>query len=75
MADFYSLIARGVLSLSHNTAEARQKLYERARSVLTDQLLGASELDRARQRLALEMVIKRVEDENTPANQHAHTVA
>jgi hypothetical protein len=34
MADYYPVLARAVSSLATNTAQARQKLYEHARSVL-----------------------------------------
>ena len=38
MADFYPLLSRAIASLPDNTPEARQSLYERARSVLLSQL-------------------------------------
>jgi hypothetical protein len=68
-ADYYSAIACAVYSLGNNTPAARQQLYERARSALAD-LLGkdASELELARERLALEMVIQRIETD-APASQ------
>jgi hypothetical protein len=71
MADFYPLIARAVLNLSNNTPAARQRLYERARELLADQMGQGSELEGLREQLALEMAIQRIE-ENALANQPSH---
>jgi hypothetical protein len=38
MADYYPLLSKAVTGLEHNTADARQGIYERARSALTRQL-------------------------------------
>jgi len=67
MTDYYTVIARAVLALSNNTAEARQILYERARAALiaslTAQRPPIPDSDMERERLALEESIQRVEDE------------
>ena len=69
MADFYPLLSRAIASLPDNTPEARQSLYERARSVLLSQLRSLDpplpEADIARERLALEDVIRRLEDQQS----------
>jgi lipoprotein-anchoring transpeptidase ErfK/SrfK len=38
VADYFTLLSRAVASLPHNTRDAREALYNRARSVLVDQL-------------------------------------
>ena len=67
MADYHPLIARAVVGLGENTAEARRSLYERARAALVTQLRGTtpplSESDITRERLALEEAIRKVEAE------------
>lgn len=67
MADFYPLLRRAIEGLPDNTPEARRTIYERARSVLLTQLRSLdppmSEGDIARERLALEDVIRRIEGE------------
>src|SRR5262249_39721006 len=72
MADFYPLIAKAILNLSNNTPAARQRLYERARKLLADQIGQASELGGLREQLALEMAIQQIE-ENALANQPSRT--
>jgi hypothetical protein len=63
--DYYPLIARAVAGLEQNTTEARQRVYERARRVLREQVrdfkpsLSASE--RMDELLALEQAIRKVE--------------
>jgi hypothetical protein len=69
MADFYPLLSRAIANLPDNTPEARLALYERARSVLLSQLRSLDpplpEADIARERLALEDVIRRLEDQQS----------
>jgi hypothetical protein len=67
MADYYPLIAKAVAALSPNTPEARQGIYERARTALTRQLASidpppAGEII-DREIGALESVIRRIEGE------------
>ena len=73
MGDYYTLIARAVLALSDNTADARQNLYERARVALTSSLIRhhppMSEADFERERSALEAAMTRVEHEQTTIGQ------
>jgi len=73
MGDYYTLIARAVLALSDNTADARQNLYERARVALTSSLIRhhppISEADFERERSALEAAMTRVEHEQTTIGQ------
>jgi hypothetical protein len=67
MADYYPLIARAVDGLGASTGEARRALYERARAALVGQLRSIepplSEADITRERLALEVAIRKVEAE------------
>jgi hypothetical protein len=68
MADYYPLIARAVTALEPNTPDARQNIYERARTALTRQLASidpppAGEII-DREIAALEAVIRRIEAEN-----------
>ena len=62
MADYYPLIARAVSRLGSNAPEARQELYERARAALANQL-KSSDADRKAERRALEMAIRRIEQD------------
>ncbi len=71
MADYYPLIAKAVAALQPNTAEARQGIYERARTALTRQLASidpppAGEIV-DREINSLEAVIRRIEAERAPA--------
>src|SRR6478736_6275604 len=76
MADYYPLIARAVAGLDKNTGENRRALYERARTALLAQLRGVQpaleESEIARERLALEESIRRVDLE---AARHARETA
>jgi hypothetical protein len=71
MADYYPLIAKAVSSLAANTPEARQNIYERARTALTRQLASLDPPPAGdiidREINALEAVIKRIESENAGA--------
>jgi hypothetical protein len=61
--DFYPIIARAVASLADNTPEARQAVYERARSILLTQLSEQLTPDTqiAREQKALEAATEKVE--------------
>lgn len=65
MADFFPLISRAVAGLREQTPEARNAIYERARAALEGQLRALDpplpDADIARQRLALDEAIARVE--------------
>jgi hypothetical protein len=67
MADFYPVLSRAISGLADNTPEARRAVYDRATTVLVAQLRGmnppVSEADIARQRLALQEAITRIERE------------
>ncbi len=67
MADFYPVLSRAIAGLSENTPEARRAVYDRAMTVLVAQLRGmnppVSETEIARQRLALQEAITRIERE------------
>jgi hypothetical protein len=67
MADYYPVLANSVSGLGNNTPEARQQLYQRARAALVG--LTSSELELARERLALEMAVVRIEEERASASQ------
>ncbi|WP_460450529.1 histidine kinase [Alsobacter sp. SYSU BS001988] len=67
MADYYPLISRAVANMGESTPEQRRALYERATNALLGQLRNSdppvSEPDIARERLALEDAVRRVETE------------
>ena len=67
MTDYHPLIARAVERLDRSTGEARRALYERARHALVAQLRSNQpallEADIAKERLALEEAIRKVEAE------------
>lgn len=71
MADYLPLISRAVGTLPDNTPEARRVIYERARAALDLQLRALdpplSEADIAKERLALDEAIARVENEKAVA--------
>ena len=65
MADYYPVLARAVSRLATNTDDARQELYEHARSVLNKYLDRSnsqiSKIDPIHERIALEMSIIKLE--------------
>ncbi len=69
MADYYPVLARSVARLPDNTAQARLRLYARARAVIAEQLRSGekSALEIVREQTALEGAIRRVEAEAQPA--------
>lgn len=71
MADYYPLIAKAVTALAVNSPEARQGIYERARTALSRQLASIDPPPPGdvvdRELGALEAVIRRVEAENGEA--------
>jgi hypothetical protein len=71
MADYYPLIARAVSRLESNTNDARQIVYERARTALIAQLTkesAISEREITLERAALEQAIRAVEQESSTEN-------
>jgi len=68
MADYYPILARAVSRLATNNAQARQGLYEHARTILVAQLRSQdpelSALNIMSERVALEGAILRVETES-----------
>ena len=84
MVDYVQLISRAVATLSPNTREARQALYQRARQTLIDKLRSIdstlSHTDLKAERAALESAIQQVErdavrrtapPQRQPAQDHA----
>lgn len=71
MADFYPVLSRAIAGLSDPSPQMRRAIYDRARSVLIDQLRGIdpplSETEIARERLALDETIARIEAEQAGA--------
>lgn len=67
MDDYYSIIARAVSRLPSKTDEARQGIYERARTALQEKLRTLdpplSEAELANAQFALEAAIRRVEQD------------
>jgi hypothetical protein len=65
MADYYPILARAVSRLAINNAQARQELYEHARSVLNKYLDGSnpqkSKVDPINERIAFEMAVLKLE--------------
>ncbi|MBS7705293.1 histidine kinase [Chelatococcus asaccharovorans] len=88
MADYYTLLQRAISGLPENTPETRGAIYERARTVLVQQLRKVEpplpEADIDREYAALDLVIARIEaearpredaawpDENWPDQEHLH---
>lgn len=68
MADYFPILARAVSGLATNNAQARQELYEHARTVFIAQLRRQdpqlSTLETIRQSIAFETAILRVEAES-----------
>ena len=64
-ADYYPILARAVSRLPTNSAQARQELYERARTILLTQLgrKKIAELGAVGERVILEAAILKVEAE------------
>ncbi len=58
---YYPIIVRALEQLPRNEFEARQKLYDRARAILTSKLHGQDHSLVAHERRALEMAIRRAE--------------
>ena len=65
MADYYPVLARAVSRLATNTDQARQELYEHARSVLNKYLNGSNpqklKVDPINERIAFEMAVLKLE--------------
>lgn len=70
MADYYSVLARAVLSLETGDTAAREELYERARSIIIAELRKQnpkiSALAITREQAALEAAIAKLETELLP---------
>jgi hypothetical protein len=68
MADYYPILARAVSRLATNNPQARQEVYEHARTILVAQLRSQdpelSALNIMSERVALEGAILRVETES-----------
>ena len=62
MADYYPILARAVSSLAINNAETRQEVFDRARTVLAEELSRQqkSALEILRERSVLETAIWRI---------------
>ena len=71
IADYRSLIARAISSLTSNTGEARQDLYDRARSAVRTELQHhdppLTEMEITRERLALETAMRDLEQQWSPS--------
>lgn len=70
MADYYTVLARAVMSLETGDDAAREELYERARSIIVAELRKQnpkiSALAITREQAALEAAIRRIEAELQP---------
>ena len=70
MADYYSVLARAVVTLETGDHSAREELYERARSIIVAELRKQnpriSALAITREQAALEAAIRRLETELLP---------
>ena len=67
MADYYPLLARAISSLPNSTRDSRDAIYQRARNALIGQLRSVeppiSEADINVERDALDLAVRRLEDE------------
>ena len=67
MADYYPLLAKALAGIAPGEAEARARLFDRARGALLTQLRSMepplSEIEITRQRLALEEAIRRADED------------
>jgi hypothetical protein len=72
MADYYSILARAVSGLATNNAQARQELYEHARTFFIAQLRRhdpqISTLETIQESMAFETAILKVEAESRSAD-------
>ncbi|CAH1650295.1 conserved hypothetical protein [Hyphomicrobiales bacterium] len=75
MADYYTLLQRAISGLPENTPETRGAIYERARTVLVQQLRNVepplADADIDREYAALDLVIARIEAEARPLEEPA----
>ena len=75
-SEYYALIARAISTLPAKTDEARQAIYERARTALQERLSTLeppiSETDLAIEQFALESAIERVETESGLSSKTRH---
>ncbi|MBX3538318.1 MAG: histidine kinase [Chelatococcus sp.] len=75
MADYYTLLQRAISGLPENTPETRGAIYERARTVLVQQLRNVEpplpDADIDREYAALDLVIARIEAEARPLEEPA----
>ncbi|MBS7696619.1 MULTISPECIES: histidine kinase [unclassified Chelatococcus] len=75
MADYYTLLQRAISGLPENTPETRGAIYERARTVLVQQLRNVepplADADIDREYAALDLVIARIEAEARPREEPA----
>src|SRR5215469_16405978 len=74
MTDYYSVLARAVVSLETEDGAAREELYERARRIIISELRKQnpkiSALTITREQAALEAAIRRLEAELQPRARH-----
>jgi hypothetical protein len=79
MADYHPLLTRALDALSDRSPAMRRAVYDRARAALMDQLRNLdpplSEADIARERLALEDAVNRIEGEQKRRDGSADAVA
>jgi hypothetical protein len=75
MADYYTILARAVGALEPNTAAARRRLYDRARSAMVSEIEKAvppfDGADVAAAKIAFESTVVRVEAEAVHQNSAA----
>jgi hypothetical protein len=79
MADYFTILAKAVDALDPNTARARQRTYDRARSTMSSTIESAvppiHAADIATARIALEVAITKVEAEAVHRNSVARSSA